>query len=750
MKLLYNVFAATIALMYVSGASAQFQGDVYRQYNNAKVKHGSTDMNLAWTGGVNQPQLAMADLNRDGRNDIVLFEDYIGVKTLIATGTGTYKYDSKYESSFPDIYGYLKLIDFNGDDIPDLAHRNFGGVGIYYGYYNNNQLNFRYYKDLHYYTNGSGWVNAYVAPASIPGMADMDGDGDIDIIAYDVWGSTITMYQNCTKDDNLHADSIKLCLKDWCWGRTIQNYERQQVLGYSCGWSIPTCKGCGRGEGKGTHGSNTLLLIDMDNDGDLDWFNGNESFADIQYFTNGKAEFGVDSAIAEDTLWSANGKIMEVPIYPGAYSLNVDHDGDNDLLFTPMSKNTENYNSIVLYENTGTNANKNFVHRKDNYLVDKMIDLGQGSYPVFYDYDKDGKKDLFIGSEGFYQHPANYNRSKVAYYKNTTTSAGNYTFELQTDDFLGLWSKDYKGASLAMGDIDNDTLDDLVIGHIDGTFSFFKNTAASNTVQPVWTFVTDTIYDYSTSSRLDVGDYATPAIYDINGDGKKDLVSGNQFGNLFYFRNFGSNPGYLGLTYVTDTLGGVKLSSPVDPYSYTAPYIGPTDNTGKDYLVVGTNWGSLYRFDGFQNGAMPAKYTMIDSAYSYIRGHKRIAPGFADLDGDNDNLHELVLGNVLGGLVFFKQDFKVGITDKLSGDKDVLVYPNPADNILNINWGKDFNENGVQVQLISVTGQVLMQQSFDGQQASCSLNISGLSSGIYYCIVQSGANKSIQPVTVLK
>lgn len=748
MKSITLVIIGILALIYSNTAFSQFQGDVYRQFNNASVKQGSNPLSLAWTGGANQPQMAMADLNRDGRKDIVLYEEYIGLKTLIATGSGTYKYDSKYEGSFPEVWGYIKLIDMNGDGIEDLVHRSFAGVGVYYGYYNNNQLHFKYYKDL-YYIGGSGLTNAYVAPQSIPGMDDIDGDGDIDIIAYDVWGTTITMYQNCTKEDNLHADSIKICLKDWCWGRTIQNYERKQVLGYSCPWSIPTCKGCGPG-GKGTHGSNTLLLMDMDNDGDLDWFNGNESFSDIQYFVNGKAEFGVDSAIAEDTIWSANGVPMNVDMYPGAYALDVNHNGVRDLLFTPMNRQSANYNSIVLYENTGTEANKNFVYKSNTYLIDKMIDIGQGSYPVFYDYDKDGKKDLFIGSEGYYQQPGNYNRSKISYYKNITTSPGNYSFELITDDFMGLWSKNYKGASLAIGDLDNDTLDDLIIGHVDGTFSFYKNTATSNTVTPNWTLASDTLIDLSTFSIMDVGDYATPAIYDINGDGKNDLISGNQFGGLVYFRNYSTTPGSIGLTKVTDSLGGIKLNSPVDPYSYTAPYVGPTDNTGKDYLVIGTNWGSLYRYDGFQSGANSAKYTMIDSSYSYIRGHKRIAPAFANLDADNTNLHELVLGNVLGGLIFYKQDFKVGITEKVAGNTDVLVYPNPADKLLNINWGKDFNEGVVDVQLISVTGQVMMRQSYDAIQLSCSLDISGLTSGIYYCIVQSGPNRSVHPVSVIK
>ncbi|MCB0697931.1 MAG: T9SS type A sorting domain-containing protein, partial [Chitinophagaceae bacterium] len=380
---------------------------------------------------------------------------------------------------------------------------------------------------------------------------------------------------------------------------------------------------------------------------------------------------------------------------------------------------------------------------------DRMIDLGIGSYPVFYDFDKDGKKDLFVSSEGFKDQATHKNFSRVFYYRNTSIS-GKYSFELVSDDFLGLQSQKMEGIALAMGDLDNDSLDDLVIGNGDGTFTFYKNYAASDTVAPVWQLEVSKIKDPITNKDLNVSGNATPCIYDIDNDGKKDLLSGSQFGGIHYYSNFGTTPGTLSLKYVTNKLGDVDPRHINYSYPNTVPYIGPTDDKEIDYLVVGCSWGILYRYDGFQNGAMPAKYTMIDSLYSYIDIGERSAPAFANIDNDSTKLYEMLLGNVLGGLKFYKQDFKVNITDKVAGNKNVVLYPNPAANILNVKWDRSFSDGDVTVQLFSLTGQLIIQQKYDAGGVSCTMNISDVASGTYYCVVRSANDNSVQPVSILK
>src|SRR5690606_38523305 len=98
------------------------------------------------------------------------------------------------------------------------------------------------------------------------------------------------------------------------------------------------------------------------------------------------------------------------------------------------------------------------------------------------------------------------------------------------------------------------------------------------------------------------GNFAAPFIYDIDKDGKKDLIIGCQLGYLYYYKNTNTSAGTLSLQKITDKLGNVK-ANPKSLFSgFSVPYIGKMDNTGTEYLVLGSDIGDLFRFDGFQSG----------------------------------------------------------------------------------------------------------------------------------------------------
>ena len=122
-----------VALLSCSAtANAQFQGKVYEEDSTAIISRGGIQKTLAWCGGFNNPQFSSADLNRDGLNDLIIFQpDQISVKTFLNLGTAAapnYRYRPQYALNFPNCSYYLILKDYNGDGISDLFEA--GGTGF--------------------------------------------------------------------------------------------------------------------------------------------------------------------------------------------------------------------------------------------------------------------------------------------------------------------------------------------------------------------------------------------------------------------------------------------------------------------------------------------------------------------------------------------------------------------------------------------------------------------------------------------
>lgn len=719
---------------------------IYHIQNNVKVTVGGKQLLSPWSGGQNNPQFSIADLNMDGKKDLVIYEDYIGVSTYLNTGTNgkpNYVYDGNYALTFPYAYSYMKLEDYNNDLIPDLFEKGVGGFEVYTGFYDNDKrLNFKHYKDIRYKVS-NGTSNAYSGPGDIPIVIDIDKDGDLDFLAYDFGGSGIGFYRNCAIEEGLPKDSIKICYADRCWGRFLQNYERTMQLGFNCEfWGGTTCKSAS----KTTHAGNTLCMLDMDGDGDWDLLNGNVSFNDIQYLKNGKRDlsYSADSMISQDSTWGANGYKLETIMWPAAFHLDVDQDGDKDLLFSPHAKGYENYNCIIYYANTGSDAAPNFVYQSQNFMMDEMIDIGSFSYPVFYDYNKDGKKDLFIGSRGYFQQDGSF-KVKIAYYENTST-ASNPSLNLVTTDFMNLSTKNLKGGALSFGDIDNDGKDDMVLGQFDGTIIYYKNTAADNTVQPIWTASSLGNLRLISNRTIDVGDYAAPLVYDLDKDGKNDLIVGCQSGLLYYFKNLGAT-GNAAFDSITNKLGDIQIKQPGHANTYSTPFIGAVDDTKKEYLLIGSKLGDIFIYDGFQSGGTTG-YTMLDSAYQGLIPGPYSTPAVTDIDGDGK--FELVAGNELGGVRIFRQTFNVGVENPMFAKADITLYPNPAKDMLNLSWSDVFEGHEVSVSLVTATGQTVLKHIAQGSARGMQLNVAELPSGIYYCTVQSPVRKAVSPVTIVR
>ncbi|MBK7691561.1 MAG: VCBS repeat-containing protein [Bacteroidetes bacterium] len=226
-----------ISLLSNQSSFAQFQGNVYMPFQDAEVNQYGNNLLSAWCGGINSVQVNHADINNDGKKDVVLYDQNNEViKTFINTGTAgqiKYAYDPKYEKNFPAVNYYLLLKDYNCDGIPDLYEKGLFGVAVHTGYYQNNELKFTFFKNL-FFPGFNGPVNVYVQPNDIPSIVDIDKDGDLDIVSFDVLGLQPALYKNRRVEDGLPCDSIRMELFDNCWGKFYQNLNRSVVMNVAC------------------------------------------------------------------------------------------------------------------------------------------------------------------------------------------------------------------------------------------------------------------------------------------------------------------------------------------------------------------------------------------------------------------------------------------------------------------------------------------------------------------------------------
>jgi hypothetical protein len=765
MRFAYFFCFSAFALLFAYNVAGQIT--FYQHDTSVKVYAYGQPQTLAWCGGFNNPQFSMGDLNHDGLKDLVAFEPGLGVQTFINKGfpgSPKYQYAPEYALNFPAIYGYLALADYNCDGIVDLFQRGSFGYAVYKGYFNAfNQLCFTFYRDLFYSNDVSvGYANAYVNPGDVPAIVDVDNDGDLDFVSYYITGGNMYLYKNMRVELGLPCDSIHIALKDRCWGKVYQGFYRTHMLGYTCS-NAGLMRMMTDPAGKTTHSGNTPTLFDWDMDGDYDYLDGSVSFNEMTFLKNGKVENSkpVDTMISQDTMWQSGGTTINIPIWPTAFNIDIDLDGKKDILVSPNAGSaSENYKCVWYYKNLSTTGTPSWQFQSDSFLVNKSIDLGTAAYPMLFDYDKDGKPDLFIGSDGYYQS-SGLLRSKILYYKNTST-AGNPSFTLESNDFMGLFANNYRGAAPATGDIDNDSISDMLVGHSDGTITYFKNSATSESVQPAWVLAQAQLTDVF-GNVINVDGNAAPFIYDIDKDGKKDLVIGNIYGYIQYYQNVSTTPGAIALKLINTRLGDAKADPVQNLGNYSVPFIGKIDSTGSNFLLMGSNSGNIYQFTGFQTGDTTATYTMLDQSYSYIDttysaynhpgeyygvyGNLRSALTVGDID--NSGSLTMIVGNVRGGVEFYKRKvYTVQIPPVPSDEPVIHIYPNPANNLLNVSW-MGFQNPMVQVSIINVEGRRFYTNSFPSALNFTSIPLDNLAAGMYICVLQSGNFKHYTKVTVI-
>lgn len=713
------------------------------QWNDSiLVRIAGTYITNPWAGGLNFIQSSEIDMNLDGKKDMFMF-DRTGnkIRTFInnaTPGVVDYKYTPYYESKFPVLTDWALLADYNCDGKEDIF--SYSKIGGGFDVYKNistiaTGLKFQLVKTQvksMFNPPSTSLINLYVSSVDVPALSDIDNDGDLDVVTFAITGTYMEYHKNLSMELYGTCDSLKFQMANRCWGYAAEDpLNNNYTLHDTCFGNVSTPEmPVLVSEVRATeyHVGGCELCIDLDADGDKEFIVGDVSFPTLTMLTNGGTTTN-SNFIAKDTAFPKNNAStipVDLTLFPCAYYLDANYDGVKDLIVSPNAPNaSENFNSVVYYKNNGTNTFPIFQFVQANLFQDNMIEVGEGAYPTFFDYDNDGLKDMFIGNYGYYASTGF--QHQIAQFKNIGTLT--YPkFDLITRDYNNYSTLGIYNMIPAFGDLDGDTDTDLIIGASDGRLHYFKNIAAIGS--PANFVLTEANFKNSNNRSIDVGDFAAPQIYDLDGDGKNDLIIGGKNGKFSYYHHIGSGTTAL-LSYdsVTNFLGNIKVNLPGYISGYSYPFV--FKQSGITKLLAGEDAGYL-RYYGNIDGNLTGTFTMIDSTYLGIFQGNRTAPFGADIT--NDGYMDLIVGNYEGGVSFYKGVSTITTANSIDDfiHFNFEMFPNPANNSLNIHIINDA-KNDFRIELFNTLGQLILLQTITNGYATFSTE--NLKQGIYLCKV---------------
>lgn len=662
------------------------------------VSQDGKSLRFPFAGGLNAAQLSGADLNQDGIQDLVIFDRAGDVLLTFLNGGKTgeidYTYAPDYACYFPLLRDYVLLRDFNGDGAADIfTASDFPGsqeIEVFQGYYDGKILKFKqfnfYYptcpacNPLHIYypsTVQGFWNNLPVAKTDYPAVDDIDGDGDLDILTFAATvGGNVWWLRNTSVESGWGRDSLKFVLQDRCWGLF---YESGQVRcknslsmdGVTCADSLTVVEDRG-GEPK-RHPGSTVMTYDQEGNGTKEPVLGDISFNCLNMMTNGGTPEQA-LMVAQDTAFPIYDVSVDLPVFPASFYLDLNNDGRKDLAVAPNVKTlSEDINCLWWFKNTAAAPNHQFALESKSLFVNDMIDVGFGSRPAVADVNGDGLLDIVVGNYGTYANSKGTYASLHLYLNVGTAEAPQ--FSLADRNWLNMAEfapdNDYDFAP-TFGDIDGDADLDLVVGSNLGWLYCYRNAGGlgnpmvmERDFDPMWT-------------EIEIGISSTPVIFDLNGDGLNDIISGGRKGNLSYLKNIGpsvTEPKFAPAP-TSKTLGSVTTVQIGNSFGWSAPAL-MTTTTGT-MLVAGTNNGNLMVFNGL-SAAPAAVFPKVDNALGNVMEGNRTHPVFADLD--SDGLLELLVGNQRGGLSLFRTELKdctVSTKTATPRPTQLTLSPNPA------------------------------------------------------------------------
>ncbi|MBD2040242.1 FG-GAP-like repeat-containing protein, partial [Microcoleus sp. FACHB-672] len=240
-----------------------------------------------------------------------------------------------------------------------------------------------------------------------------------------------------------------------------------------------------------------------------------------------------------------------------------------------------------------------------------LTDVGYWSTPTLGDIDGDDDLDAFVGASD----------GNTYYYQNTGTASAPAFANPQINPF-NLTNEGYCG-SPTLGDIDGDDDLDAFVGASDGNTYYYQNTGTASAPA----FANPQINPFNLTN---VGQWASPTLGDIDGDGDLDAFVGDAYGNTYYSQNIG-------------TASAPAFANPqINPFNLTnvgsnaSPTLADIDGDGDLDAFVGEREGNTYYSQNIGTASAPAFAAHLTNPFNLTDVGFYAAPTLADIDGDGD------------------------------------------------------------------------------------------------------------------
>jgi len=248
------------------------------------------------------------------------------------------------------------------------------------------------------------------------------------------------------------------------------------------------------------------VFVDIDNDGDLDCFDGLGNGQTAYFRNNGSV---LSPSFGQWTNANLFG-LIDVGNNSAPSFVDINNDNRDDAFIGEIA------GDIYYFRNISSPSSINFAAQIPN--PSGISRLGTYYSPAFVDIDDDGDMDLFVGVL----------TGDILYFQNTG-NVNSYQFASGVTNPFN-FSNAGSRAAPSFTDIDSDGDYDAFVGNFAGNILGYENIGNKNI--PI--FSSPVVNPFGLTNVLQL---STPTFADIDNDGRDDCFVGNSIGDIYYFRN---------------------------------------------------------------------------------------------------------------------------------------------------------------------------------------------------------------------